>query len=216
MLPEASLISIAYPPGPDPVLPSGVRIPLPIRRVFIGRHGPAEGVHLTLTAISVSRYHACLQANRSGWWLRDLNSRNGTYVNREPVSAYGEQRLTDGDVISICDHRFLFATGAFDRRWLTSDVVPLARGILDDGAWDRLGILGDALLDAGCDWPLLLDCCSRTDHPPADHLPVLCLLREAGEFGPVPSPLVVDVNHAARPAFLGPPGMELLMQPGRV
>jgi hypothetical protein len=35
--------------------------------------------------------------------------------------------------------------------WRTTDVVALARGIVTDGAYDRLPILADALQDAGCD-----------------------------------------------------------------
>jgi hypothetical protein len=34
--------------------------------------------------------------------------------------------------------------------WLTSTVVPLAKGIYEDRAFDRLPILADALEDAGC------------------------------------------------------------------
>jgi ATP-dependent Clp protease ATP-binding subunit ClpA len=37
------------------------------------------------------------------------------------------------------------------RRWRTSDVVGLARGIAEDQAFDRLPILADALLEAGCE-----------------------------------------------------------------
>ena len=40
---------------------------------------------------------------------------------------------------------------AFDPRWLTTDVLALARGIYDDRAFDRLPILADALMDAGCE-----------------------------------------------------------------
>jgi hypothetical protein len=35
-------------------------------------------------------------------------------------------------------------------RWRTPDVLGLARGIYDDRAFDRLPILADALIDAGC------------------------------------------------------------------
>jgi hypothetical protein len=38
-----------------------------------------------------------------------------------------------------------------DSRWLTSDVVALARSIYDEKAFDRLLILADALQDAGCE-----------------------------------------------------------------
>jgi hypothetical protein len=39
---------------------------------------------------------------------------------------------------------------AFDPRWRTADAVGLARGIYDDRAFDRLPLLADALMDAGC------------------------------------------------------------------
>src|SRR5262245_61642451 len=38
-----------------------------------------------------------------------------------------------------------------DPRWRTSDVLGLARGISEDQAFERLPILGDALMDAGCE-----------------------------------------------------------------
>jgi hypothetical protein len=40
---------------------------------------------------------------------------------------------------------------AFDPRWRTADVVGLARGIYEERAFDRLPLLADALMDAGCD-----------------------------------------------------------------
>ncbi len=44
----------------------------------------------------------------------------------------------------------LFRPVAVDPRWLTSDVVPLARGIYAERAFDQLPILADALQEAGC------------------------------------------------------------------
>jgi len=38
-----------------------------------------------------------------------------------------------------------------DPRWITSSVVDLARVVADQKAFDRLPILADALMDAGCD-----------------------------------------------------------------
>jgi hypothetical protein len=40
---------------------------------------------------------------------------------------------------------------AFDPRWRTSDAVALAQAIYDDRAFERLPILADALMDAGCE-----------------------------------------------------------------
>ncbi len=44
-----------------------------------------------------------------------------------------------------------FRPVAVDPAWLTSDVVALAEGVYEERAFDRLPILADALMDAGCD-----------------------------------------------------------------
>ncbi|AMV29601.1 hypothetical protein VT84_34725 [Gemmata sp. SH-PL17] len=51
-----------------------------------------------------------------------------------------------------------------DASWLTSTVVAPAEGIYQDRAFDRLPILADALQDAGCDNPDVLNHC-RGDGP---------------------------------------------------
>jgi hypothetical protein len=38
----------------------------------------------------------------------------------------------------------------FEARWRTADVMGLARGIYEEREFDRLPLLGDALMDAGC------------------------------------------------------------------
>ena len=48
--------------------------------------------------------------------------------------------------------------------WLTGDVIGLATGIYQDRAFDRLPILADALMDAGCDNEDILRHC-RGDGP---------------------------------------------------
>jgi hypothetical protein len=48
-----------------------------------------------------------------------------------------------------------------DPRWRTADVVAVARGIAEDEGFDRLPLLADALMDAGCDEPVVLDHCRR-------------------------------------------------------
>jgi len=52
-----------------------------------------------------------------------------------------------------------FGPVAFDPRWRTADVLALARGIYDERAFDRLPLLADALLDAGCDSDEVLNHC---------------------------------------------------------
>ena len=52
-----------------------------------------------------------------------------------------------------------FRPVAIDPAWLTANVLDLARTIYAERAFDRLPILADALMDAGCDDPLILDHC---------------------------------------------------------
>ena len=57
-----------------------------------------------------------------------------------------------------------FRPVAFDARWRTADVRGLARGIYEDRAFDRMPLLADALMDAGCDTDDILTHC-RGDGP---------------------------------------------------
>jgi hypothetical protein len=53
----------------------------------------------------------------------------------------------------------------FDPRWRTADVVGLAAAIYDDRAFDRLPLLADALMDAGCaDEDVIAHCRSPGPH----------------------------------------------------
>jgi hypothetical protein len=53
---------------------------------------------------------------------------------------------------------------AVDPRWLTSSVLDLAQTIHNERAFERLPILADALMDAGCDSEELIDHC-RSEGP---------------------------------------------------
>jgi hypothetical protein len=57
-----------------------------------------------------------------------------------------------------------FRRVAFDSHWRTSDVVGMARAIYEDKAFDRIPILADALMDAGCSDEQVLGHC-RGDGP---------------------------------------------------
>lgn len=46
-----------------------------------------------------------------------------------------------------------------DSRWRTSDVLGLARAIYEDRAYERMPILADALMDAGCEQEAIIGHC---------------------------------------------------------
>jgi hypothetical protein len=58
-----------------------------------------------------------------------------------------------------------FRPVAFDSRWRTADAVGLARGVYEERAFERLPLLADALMDAGCgDEQVLSHCRSEGPH----------------------------------------------------
>ncbi|HEY7096825.1 MAG TPA: sigma 54-interacting transcriptional regulator [Terriglobales bacterium] len=63
---------------------------------------------LSIPDPSLSRRHCLLTREGDGFKIRDLESRNGTYVNGTPVN---ESWLKDGDQLSIGDSIFIFQTG---------------------------------------------------------------------------------------------------------
>lgn len=64
------------------------------------RLGTADGCEVViLSERSVSRTHCELQRRGNDWWVVDLGSRNGTYVNGVLVD--GEHVLTDGDSLQL-------------------------------------------------------------------------------------------------------------------
>lgn len=61
---------------------------------------------VSLPSSTVSRHHAQIRQEGSRFFLRDLNSTNGTLLNREPV--IGEELLHDRDEIGIGIYRLIF------------------------------------------------------------------------------------------------------------
>lgn len=68
----------------------------------VGRH-PKNNIRLNDREIS--KEHAVLERRGAEWWLRDLNSSNGSYVNARRVR---EAKLTDGDELLLGSMRLVF------------------------------------------------------------------------------------------------------------
>ncbi len=75
----------------------------------IFRIGKARGmVELCLAEATVSRLHARLSKENSDWYIQDLNSTNGTYLNGRRIKASEKLLLSQGDEIRLADVEFLF------------------------------------------------------------------------------------------------------------
>jgi len=69
----------------------------------IGRHPDCA---IALPSNTVSRRHAQIRRDGAQFFLSDLNSTNGTLLNREPV--IGEEVLHDRDEIGVGIYRLIF------------------------------------------------------------------------------------------------------------
>jgi sigma-B regulation protein RsbU (phosphoserine phosphatase) len=78
-------------------------------RMVIGR---GEESHVFLPDYRLSRRHAEVEQRMDGFYIVDLGSTNGTFLNGQRI--VGERRLSDGDLISLGDSRLVFSSGASD------------------------------------------------------------------------------------------------------
>jgi hypothetical protein len=85
--------------------PSGRElVPLSGERVTVGK--AATNVVSLDHDGTVSRLHAILENHGSAWSVRDMGSRNGTYVNGEKIDA--ERVLRSGDELRVGKSRLVF------------------------------------------------------------------------------------------------------------
>ncbi len=99
-------------------------------RAVLGRHPDCEVV---LEAASVSRQHAQIVREAGEYFIEDLHSRNGTFVNGQQI--VGRHQLADGDRLKICDLSLAFYTEQPNNR-LTKGVSDSASSLalmVDDG-----------------------------------------------------------------------------------
>jgi hypothetical protein len=80
----------------------GETIGMDVDVVTIGRSPHSD---LFLDDVTVSRHHARVLRDEGGFWVEDLNSLNGTYVNRKRIE---QQRLFDGDELQIGKFKLAF------------------------------------------------------------------------------------------------------------
>ena len=73
----------------------------------------------------VSRLHAAVESLSGGWWIRDLDSTNGTFLNGARIS--GSRRLRSGDEIRIGETTLILRTDEADTGPVTEGATPLPR-----------------------------------------------------------------------------------------
>ncbi len=81
---------------------------------FPYRTGRQEGLQLALDTAGVSRNHAEFVEIDGKLVLRDLNSTNGTYINRQRIR--GELEVKEGDIIHFADQEFRLVSQVINER----------------------------------------------------------------------------------------------------
>jgi hypothetical protein len=137
-----------------------------LRRAFEGR---GQGAHFDLLSsddrpvVWAGTYDACHHSLRADAWdaARLCRVAADRTLRRIPDGRGGDNRsqrvLHDvfGDSLRPV---------SFNPRWRSADAVGLARGIYDERAFERLPLLADALMDAGCGDEQVLEHC-RSEGP---------------------------------------------------
>lgn len=76
----------------------GKQFPMVAERTILGRHPTCQ---IVLDSSVVSRQHAQVLESHGTFYIEDLRSRNGTFVNERRIS--GRTELNNGDEIRLCD-----------------------------------------------------------------------------------------------------------------
>ncbi len=99
-------------------------VPITKEPLHVGR-GPANG--LVLSDTTVSTHHAMIWAEGGKLWVRDLDSRNGTFLNGNRITA--ASAFTEGDTLRLGSSLELRLSGVHDesslfgRGWLVEDTT---------------------------------------------------------------------------------------------
>ncbi len=102
---------------------------MPEAKIVIGRSPKNEVV---LNDPCCSSYHASIFPTDRGYAVKDLGSKNGTYLNRRPITQ--ETELRSGDEITIGDTRILFNREALPK---SSHTVIQVRDILGKSSREK-------------------------------------------------------------------------------
>ena len=91
-------------------------------RIVLGRNASCDIV-FPANDFAISREHACILRMQSKFYLEDMGSRNGTFLNNQQVT--NRQPLNDNDKIRICDFLYSFhETAPAPKPPLPDDLAP--------------------------------------------------------------------------------------------
>ena len=110
--------------------------------------GSAPSCDLVIDEQLVSQRHSEFATRADGCWLKDLCSKNGTFVNGTKLSSNTERLLVDDDVVSISFVDFKFVDGKVEhskvRIWYSLGVVAVTIFVVLALNWLWMGMKGSS------------------------------------------------------------------------
>lgn len=104
----------------------GDMIPLTSKMMILGRKGKQWDPDISFDNVFVSRKHAALLYKNGRYFIRDLNSKHGTFLNQERLIPGGEAPLQHADSIALAGDLILlsFSILSMDE---TMEITPLMK-----------------------------------------------------------------------------------------
>jgi hypothetical protein len=137
------------------------------REVAYKAFGPLTGMMEELEGLMINDQAACVVVFFLIWRMENEAFRNTFAVMRYTASRFpGDGETQQQCILLRCVVGNYFLPVTIDPTWLTPTVQSLAESIYTDRAFDRLPILADALEEAGCHQPDILNHCRQ----PGDHV----------------------------------------------
>lgn len=89
------------------LIPVGGGDPIPLlkKELLVGRR---ESCDICLRFANVSAHHCQLTCRGGYWYVKDLDSKNGTKVSGVRVAKDAEKRIAPGETISVAKHAYKF------------------------------------------------------------------------------------------------------------
>jgi hypothetical protein len=70
--------------------------------------GQSDDSDIMIAKDTISRYHARIECENSDYYLEDLNSTNGTFVNEKQLTYKEKRKLESNDIIRFADVKYRF------------------------------------------------------------------------------------------------------------
>ena len=119
------------------LLPKGGGDPVPLLKMalLVGRR---ESCDIVLRFANVSAHHCQLTCQDGYWYVKDLNSKNGTKVNGLRVAT---KRLSPGDELAVAKHKYEVVYSPVDLGAVGPPPLDeLAESVMDQSLLERAGL----------------------------------------------------------------------------